>query len=64
MVLFVITWEQRKFEYCFNKRNEHSDKGELISITINLGIRKFNELNQFNYKLEDMSNIKLFRLMI
>ena len=54
-----FTWEQRKFEYWFTERNERSGEGELISVTINSGIKKFNELNRFDSKPEDMSKYKV-----
>ena len=56
---FTETWEQRKFEYWFTERNERSGEGELISVTINSGIKKFNELNRFDSKPEDMSKYKV-----
>ena len=56
---FTEAWEQRKFEYWFTERNERSGEGELISVTINSGIKKFNELNRFDSKPEDMSKYKV-----
>ena len=41
----TIAWEQRKL-------------GELISVTINAGIKKFNELGRFDTKPEDLSKYK------
>ena len=41
------------------ERNERSGNGELISVTINSGIKKFNELNRFDSKPSDMSNYKV-----
>ena len=38
---FTDAWEQRKFEYFFDERNERSGEGELISVTINSGIKRF-----------------------
>ena len=59
-VLFLlITWEQRKFDYFFTERTDRSGDGELISVTINSGIKKFAELNRFDSKPEDMSNYKV-----
>ena len=53
-----ITWEQREFGYYFDERNERSGEGEMISVTINSGIKKFNELNRFDTKPEDLSKYK------
>ena len=58
---FTDDWEQRKFECFFDERNERSGVGELISITINSGIKKFSELNRFDSKPIDMSNYKVVR---
>ena len=55
---FFITWEQRKFGEYFEERNERSGEGELISVTINSGIKKFNELGRFDSKPEDLSKYK------
>ena len=51
-------WEQRKFGEYFEERNERSGEGELISVTINSGIKKFNELGRFDSKPEDLSKYK------
>ena len=51
-------WEQRKFGEYFEERNERSGEGELISVTINSGIKKFNELGRFDTKPEDLSKYK------
>ena len=56
---FTSPWEQRKFEYYFDERNERSGIGELISVTINSGIKKFSELNRFDSKPEDLSKYKV-----
>ena len=59
MVLFLfVTWEQRKFSYYFEERNERSGEGELISVTVSSGIKKFSELGRYDSKPEDMSNYK------
>ena len=60
-VLFLYSWEQRKLEYWFDERNERSGEGELISVTINSGIKKFSELNRFDSKPEDMSKYKVVK---
>ena len=58
---FTEEWEQRKFNYFFEERNERSGDGELISVTINSGIKKFSELNRFDTKPEDMSKYKVVK---
>lgn len=55
----AYSWEQRKFENYFMERVERSGNGELISVTINSGIKKFSELNRFDSKPEDLSNYKV-----
>lgn len=54
----TLAWEQCKFEEYFEERNERSGEGELISVTINSGIKKFNELGRFDTKPEDLSKYK------
>ena len=56
--LFVHSWEQRKFEDFFTERNERSGNGEMISVTIGSGIKKFDELNRFDKKPDDLSKYK------
>ena len=51
-------WEQRKFEDFFTERNERSGNGEMISVTIGSGIKKFDELNRFDKKPDDLSKYK------
>ena len=55
---FTDAWEQRKLGEYFEERNERSGEGELISVTINSGIKKFNELGRFDSKPEDLSKYK------
>ena len=55
---FTDAWEQRKLGEYFTERNERSGEGELISVTINAGIKKFNELGRFDTKPEDLSKYK------
>ena len=59
---FTDPWEQCKFEKWFEERNERSGNGELISVTINSGIKKFNELNRFDSKPSDMSKYKVVKI--
>ena len=56
--LFVHSWEQRKLEDFFTERNERSGNGEMISVTIGSGIKKFDELNRFDKKPDDLSKYK------
>ena len=55
---FTDAWEQREFGYYFFERNERSGNGEMISVTINSGIRKFSELNRHDTKPDDLSKYK------
>ena len=57
-LILANDWEQRKFGEYFEERNERSGEGELISVTINSGIKKFNELGRFDSKPEDLSKYK------
>ena len=58
---FTDSWEQRKLGDYFDERNERSGEGELISVTINSGIKKFSELNRFDSKPDDLSKYKVVR---
>ena len=55
---FSDAWEQRKLGDYFIERNERSGNGEMISVTINSGIRKFDELNRHDTKPDDLSKYK------
>lgn len=55
---FTDPWEQRKLGEYFDERNERSGEGELISVTINHGIKRFNELGRFDTKPDDLSKYK------
>ena len=59
-LIFTITtaWEQRKLGDCFAERNESMPEGELISVTINEGIKKFSELGRHNNSNEDKTKYK------
>ena len=57
-LILANDWEQRKLGEYFIERNERSGEGELISVTINAGIKKFNELGRFDTKPEDLSKYK------
>lgn len=55
---FSDPWEQRKLGECFDERSESMPDGELISVTINDGIRKFSELGRHDNSNEDKSKYK------
>lgn len=52
------TWEQRKLGDCFTERVESMPDGELISVTINDGIKKFSELGRHDNSNDDKSKYK------
>ena len=54
----IFVWEQRKLGDCFDERNESMPDGELISVTINDGIRKFSELGRHDNSNDDKSKYK------
>ena len=54
----AITWEQRKLGDCFAERVESMPDGELISVTINDGIKKFSELGRHDNSNDDKSKYK------
>ena len=55
---FTNTWEQRKVGDCFTERVESMPDGELISVTINDGIKKFSELGRHDNSNDDKSKYK------
>lgn len=55
---FTDEWERRKLGGCFDERQERSAEGELISVTINEGIKKFSELGRHDNSSEDKSHYK------
>lgn len=55
---FTDDWEQRKLGECFDERLESLPDGELISVTINNGIRKFSELGRHDNSNENKSKYK------
>ena len=55
---FNDSWEQRKLGECFSERNESMPEGELISVTINDGIKKFSQLNRHDNSNDDKSKYK------
>jgi type I restriction enzyme S subunit len=51
-------WERRKLGECFAERLDRSPHGELISVTIGGGIRRFSDLDRHDNSSEDKSNYK------
>ncbi|MBE5673225.1 restriction endonuclease subunit S [Staphylococcus sp. SS35] len=54
-------WENSKIENYLKERNERSDKGEMLSVTINSGIIKFSELDRKDNSSKDKSNYKVVK---
>ncbi len=59
---FTGEWEQRKIGECFSERNERKTNGELISVTIESGVKRFSEIGRSDNSNEDKSQYK--RVMI
>ena len=55
---FTDDWEQRKLGDCFGERIESMPCGELLSVTINDGIKKFSELGRHDNSNDDKSKYK------
>ena len=55
---FGYSWEQRKLGECFTERIESMPDGELISVTINAGIKKFSELGRHDNSNDNKSKYK------
>ena len=55
---YTDDWEQRKLGECFSERVESMPDGELMSVTINDGIKKFSELGRHNNSNDDKSKYK------
>ena len=55
---FTEAWEQRKLGECFSERVESMPDGELMSVTINDGIKRFSELGRHNNSNDDKSKYK------
>ena len=55
---FAEPWERRKLGECFSERVEGMPNGELISVTINDGIKKFSELGRHDNSNDDKSKYK------
>ena len=54
----ALSWEQRKLGECFSERVESMPDGELISVTINDGIKKFSELGRHDNSNDNKSKYK------
>ena len=54
----TFVWEQRKLGECFSERVESDPDGELISVTIGSGIKKFSELGRHDNSNDDKSKYK------
>lgn len=55
---FAEPWERRKLGDCFSERVENMPDGELISVTINDGIKKFSELGRHDNSNDNKSKYK------
>lgn len=55
---FTDDWKQRKLGACFEERCENMPDGELISVTISDGIKKFSELGRHDNSNQDKSKYK------
>ena len=55
---FTDAWEQRIIDDCFSERNERSGIGELISVTMNSGVRRAVDLGRHDTSSDDKSNYK------
>ncbi len=58
---FDQSWRKLKIEDCFSERVERSEKGELISVTVNFGIVKAHSLYRKDNSSENKSNYKIVR---
>jgi len=59
---FKGDWREYKLEHYFKERSERSSVGELISITINYGVMKADELDRQIISSEDKSNYKIVKV--
>ncbi|RPF47837.1 type I restriction enzyme S subunit [Hydrogenoanaerobacterium saccharovorans] len=55
---FTDDWEELELRECFDERQERSADGELISVTINEGIKRFSELGRHDNSSADKSHYK------
>src|SRR5699024_742749 len=54
-------WKSSKIENQLKERNERSGEGQMLSVTINSGIVKFNELDRKDNSSKDKSNYKVVK---
>ena len=59
---FTDAWEQRKLGEVFSERSERSGDGDLISVTINSGVVRFEDLDRKDNSSEDKSNYKVVKI--
>jgi len=59
---FTDDWEQRKLGEVFSERSERSGDGDLISVTINSGVVRFEDLDRKDNSSEDKSNYKVVKI--
>lgn len=52
------SWEQRKLGECFTERKEKMPDGDLLSVTISDGVRRFFELGRHDNSNEDKTKYK------
>ena len=55
---FQGDWEERTLGSCFDERLESLPDGELLSVTIGSGIKKFSELDRHDNSNTDKSKYK------
>lgn len=55
---FTDAWEQRKLGECFSEHVESMPDGEMLSVTISSGIKKFSELGRHDNSNDDKSRYK------
>ncbi|WP_288190078.1 restriction endonuclease subunit S [uncultured Veillonella sp.] len=55
---FTDDWEQRRLGECFSESIERTENGDLLSVTIDSGVKRFNELDRKDNSSEDKSNYK------
>lgn len=55
---FTGDWEERKIGDCFDERKEGMPNGELLSVTINEGVKRFSELERHDSSNQDKSKYK------
>ena len=53
---FEAPWTRSALEDCFEERQERSSEGDLISVTIHSGLKKFSELGRYDNSSEDKSH--------